>query len=119
MNASRRGILTAAIVAAPLGACASLSAGSASLDTEKALYVAELAYNGFASSVVALRPTGSTLATLKDIDNKAYMALQLVRAGKGAAQAVLDALASASGILPAAAPAPVARAFFNHLPVDA
>lgn len=103
MDVSRRLALTAA--AASLGGCAALgdlaSPGAGRLAADKALYIAELAYNGFATSVIALHPTGSALAALKQIDNQAYAALMLARAGRGAAQAVLDAIANARGFMPA------------------
>lgn len=99
---SRRDAFLVPLAAAPLAACAAISAGTPQLVAEKALYIAELAYNGFASSVIAARPTGAVLAALKDIDARAYVALTAARAGTAAAQSVLDALAGASAFLPVA-----------------
>ncbi len=102
---TRRAFAVLAIAAPAVTGCAALGSltnpGASRLATDKALYIAELAYNGFASSVIALHPTGAALASLKQIDNQAYAALMMARAGRGAAQAVLDAVATARGFMPA------------------
>lgn len=98
--------LAVALTAAPmaLAGCASGPQASAHVIAAKSLFEAELAYNGFASAVVAAHDSGilkgDALAKAKDADNKAYAALQAARAGKGSADAVISALTAAQGVVP-------------------
>ena len=101
-----RKLIFIGVASLTLSACAHTAAGG--------LYVSELAYNGYGSSVVAANQSGilkgDKLQKAKDIDNQAYAALLLARQGKASADAVNAALGQANGLVPLPSATPAASA---------
>lgn len=97
-------LVVAVPAAATLSACSTTSQASGHLTAAKSLYVAELAYNAFARSIVAGAQsgllTGDKLATAKKAEASAYSALLLARQGKGSVDAVIDSLNAAADVVP-------------------
>ena len=86
-------------------ACNTTSQATAQLDAAKGLYIAELAYQGFASSIIAAHDsgvlTGDRLTQAKAAEAQAYTALQLARQGRGSASQVITALNAGKAFVPA------------------
>lgn len=90
--------------AVPLAGCSTTSQASAHLNAAKSVYIAELAYNGFASSIVAANAagalTGEKLTQAKAVEAQAYQALLLARQGRASVDQVTEALKAGEGLVP-------------------
>lgn len=92
------------VASVPLASCSTTQQASAQLSASKSLYIAELAYNGFASSIVAAHAsgvlTGDRLVQAKAAEAKAYEALLLARQGRASVDQVTEALKAGEGLVP-------------------
>jgi hypothetical protein len=98
--------LAAALIttAAPLASCSTTGQASAHLTAARSLYIAEIAYHGFATSIVQAHDsgllTGDKLAQAKAVEARAYQALLLARQGRASVDQVTDALKAGEGLVP-------------------
>ena len=74
-----------------------------SLDGQRAVYLAEVAYQGWTISAEAALNSGALTASqrqqIRDIDQRAWAAVQAVQAGNAGLSAVLTVVAEAQGLV--------------------
>lgn len=96
------------ITAAPLAACQTLPTSTPTtqvidLNAARALYVGEVAYQGWTISAEAALSSGALTPAqrqqVRDIDSRAYAALTLLRQGRSTLQSVLVTIAEAQGLV--------------------